>query len=118
MTEKITSLLEKLSLYEGYSNSSASSNQTESQNSKKMTLSTVDEDYFHIKLRRLFGSSVESSFRNVEIKLDNFFQDAKKFLGWVVKQKGIDEKKSNDIMKGIEAKLKALDKIELDFFFY
>ena len=51
MTEKITSLLEKLSLYEGYSNSSASSNQTESQNSKKMTLSTVDEDYFHIKLR-------------------------------------------------------------------
>ena len=117
MTEKITSLLEKLSLYEGYSNSSASSNQTESQNSKKMTLSTVDEDYFHIKLRRLFGSSVESSFRNVEIKLDNFFQDAKKFLGWVVKQKGIDEKKSNDIMKGIEAKLKALDKIELDSFF-
>ena len=117
MTEKITSLLEKLSLYEGYSNSSASSNQTESQNSKKMTLSTVDEDYFHIKLRRLFGSSVESSFRNVEIKLDNFFQDAKNFLGWVVKQKGIDEKKSNDIMKGIEAKLKALDKIELDSFF-
>ena len=46
MTETIKPLLEKLSLYEGYSNSSASSNQTESQNSKKMTLSTVDEDYF------------------------------------------------------------------------
>ena len=117
MTETIKPLLEKLSLYEGLSNSNISSNQTESENSKKMTLSTVDEDYFHIKLRRLFGSSVESSFRNVEIKLDNFFQDAKKFLGWVVKQKGIDEKKSNDIMKGIEAKLKALDKIKLDSFF-
>ena len=117
MTEKITSLLEKLSLYEGYSNSSASSNQTESQNSKKMTLSTVDEDYFHIKLRRLFKSPVENSFRNVEIKLINFFEDVKIFLGWVVEQKGIDKKKSNDMIKKIEARLKALDKIELGFFF-
>ena len=117
MTEKITSLLEKLSLYEGYSNSSASSNQTESQNSKKMTLSTVDEDYFHVKLRRLFKSPVENSFRNVEIKLINFFDDVKIFLGWVVEQKGIDKKKSNDMIKKIEARLKALDKIELDYFF-
>ena len=117
MTEKITSLLEKLSLYEGYSNSSASSNQTESQNSKKMTLSTVDEDYFNIKLRRLFKSPVENSFRNVEIKLYNFFVDVKIFLGWVLEQKGIDKKKSNDMIKKIEARLKALDKIELDFFF-
>ena len=117
MTETIKPLLEKLSLYEGYSNSNISSNQTESENSKKMTLSTVDEDYFHIKLRRLFKSPVENSFRNVEIKLINFFDDVKIFLGWVVEQKGIDEKKSNDIIKEIEAKLKALDKIELDFFF-
>ena len=117
MTEKITSLLEKLSLYEGYSNSSASSNQTESQNSKKMTLSTVDEDYFHIKLRRLFKSPVENSFRNVEIKLINFFEDVKIFLVWVVEQKGIDKKKSNDMIKKIEARLKALEKIELDSFF-
>jgi hypothetical protein len=117
MTETIKPLLEKLSLYEGYSNSNVSSNQTESENSKKMTLSTVDEDYFHIKLRRLFKSPVENSFRNVEIKLDHFFQDVKIFLGWVVEQKGIDKKKSNDIIKEIEAKLKALDKIELDSFF-
>ena len=117
MTETIKPLLEKLSLYEGYSNSNVSSNQTESQNSKKMTLSTVDEDYFHIKLRRLFKSPVENSFRNVEIKLEYFFQDVKIFLGWVVEQKGIDKKKSNDMIKKIEARLKALDKIELDFFF-
>ena len=117
MTETIKPLLEKLSLYEGYSNSNVSSNQTESENSKKMTLSTVDEDYFHIKLRRLFKSPVENSFRNVEIKLINFFEDVKIFFGWVVEQKGIDKKKSNDIIKEIEAKLKALDKIELDFFF-
>ena len=117
MTETIKPLLEKLSLYEGYSNSNASSNQTGTQNSKKMTLSTVDEDYFHINLRRLFGSSVENSFRNVEIKLYNFFEDVKIFLGWVLEQKGIDKKKSNDIIKEIEARLKALDKIELDFFF-
>ena len=117
MTETIKPLLEKLSLYEGYSNSNVSSNQTESENSKKMTLSTVDEDYFHIKLRRLFKSPVENSFRNVEIKLINFFEDVKIFFGWVVEQKGIDKKKSNDIIKEIEAKLKALDKIELNFFF-
>ena len=117
MTETIKPLLEKLSLYEGLSNSNISSNQTESENSKKMTLSTVDEDYFHVKLRRLFKSPVENSFRNVEIKLDHFFQDVKIFLGWVVEQKGIDKKKSNDMIKKIEAKLKALDKIELDFFF-
>ena len=118
MTETIKPLLEKLSLYEGLSNSNISSNQTESENSKKMTLSTVDEDYFHIKLRRLFGSSVGSSFRNVEIKLDNFFEDVKIFLGWVEEQKGIDKKKSNDMIKKIEARLKALDRIELDFFFF
>ncbi len=117
MTETIKPLLEKLSLYEGYSNSNVSSNHTESENSKKMTLSTVDEDYFHIKLRRLFKSPVENSFRNVEIKLAHFFQDVKIFLGWVVEQKGIDKKKSNDMIKKIEARLKALDKIELDSFF-
>ena len=117
MTETIKPLLEKLSLYEGLSNSNVSSNHTESENSKKMTLSTVDEDYFHIKLRRLFKSPVENSFRNVEIKLINFFDDVKIFLGWVLEQKGIDKKKSNDIIKEIEARLKALDKIELDFFF-
>lgn len=117
MTETIKPLLEKLSLYEGLSNSNVSSNHTESENSKKMTLSTVDEDYFHIKLRRLFKSPVENSFRNVEIKLINFFEDVKIFLGWVVEQKGIDKKKSNDMIKKIEARLKALDKIELDFFF-
>ena len=117
MTETIKPLLEKLSLYEGLSNSNISSNQTESENSKKMTLSTVDEDYFHIKLRRLFKSPVENSFRNVEIKLNNFFEDVKIFLGWVVEQKGIDKKKSNDMIKKIEARLKALDKIELDSFF-
>ena len=117
MTETIKPLLEKLSLYEGLSNSNVSSNHTESENSKKMTLSTVDEDYFHIKLRRLFKSPVENSFRNVEIKLINFFEDVKIFLGWVVEQKGIDKKKSNDMIKKIEARLKALDKIELDSFF-
>ena len=117
MTETIKPLLEKLSLYEGLSNSNVSSNHTESENSKKMTLSTVDEDYFHVKLRRLFKSPVENSFRNVEIKLINFFDDVKIFLGWVVEQKGIDKKKSNDMIKKIEARLKALEKIELDSFF-
>ena len=118
MTEQITSLLQKLSLYEGYSNSnSTSSNKSESQNSKKLTESTVDEDYFHIKLRRLFRSSVESSFRNVEIEINKFFQDAKIFLDWVVEQKGVAEKKSKEMMEEITDKLKDLDKIELDSFF-
>ena len=92
MTDQGTSLLQKLSLYEGYSNPNVSSNQSESQNSKKLTVSTVDEDYFHIKLRRLFGSSVESSFRNMEIELNKFFEDVKKFLDWLLEQKGIAEK--------------------------
>ena len=117
MTDQVTSLLQKLSLYEGYSNPNVSSNQSESQNSKKLTVSNVDEDYFHIKLRRLFGSSVESSFRNVEIELNKFFEDVKKFLDWLLEQKGIAEKKSKEMMEEIIDKLKDLDKIELDSFF-
>ena len=95
MTDQITSLLQKISLYDKKSNHDISSNQSESENSKKLTMSNVDENYFHIKLRRLFGSTVESSFSHVEIELTKFFQDVQTFLDWVVEQKGLDVLKSN-----------------------
>ena len=118
MTEQISSLLRKVSLYEEPSNpSSTSSNQSESQNSKKLKQSTVDENYFHIKLRRLFNSPLESSFRNVEIDLNVFLQDVKQFLDWVKKQKQISEEESKKKMNEIKAKLQHVDKIKLDSFF-
>lgn len=117
MTDQISSLLSKVSAYEESSNSNTSSNKTESKNSKKLTETKVDEDYFHIKLRKLFHSSVESSFKKMEIYLKDFFQDAQKFLDWVVEQKGITKNESDLMIDEIKDKLLNVDKIELDSFF-
>ena len=48
MTDQISSLLQQVSIYNEFSNpsSTSSSNQTESQNSKKLKESNVDENIF------------------------------------------------------------------------
>jgi hypothetical protein len=116
-TDKISSLLHNISLYEELKSYTSSSNQSESQNSKKLNESTVDEKYFHIKLMKLLGITKESSFSNVKIELKSFFNDIEKFLDWVKKEKGINENKALEMINEIKILLKDISKIEIDSFF-
>lgn len=118
MSNQITSLLQKLSIYNEPSNaSSTSSNLNESKNSPKLKESNVNENYFHLKIRRLLNSSVEDSFRNVKIVIKSFFEDVKIFLKWVKEKNGISQKESEENFKEIKDKLKKVEKIELDSVF-
>ena len=119
-TNKISSLIEKLSSYQEFtsaSSSSSSSNQSESQNSKKDKESSIDEKYFHLKIKKLLAAASSSSFSNVSVELRDFFEDVQRFLDWVVKQKGISEQEASELMKEIKKKLEYINKIELDSFF-
>ena len=112
-TDKISSLLHNISLYEELKSYTSSSNQSESQNSKKLNESTVDEKYFHIKLMKLLGITKESSFSNVKIELKSFFNDIEKFLDWVKKEKGINENKALEMINEIKILLNNNKKYKL-----
>ena len=74
-TDKITSLLHNISLYdESKSYNSSFFDQSESQN-------------FHIKLMKLIEITKESSFSNMQIELKYFFKDIERFLEWVINER-------------------------------
>ena len=113
----IATLLGKISTYQENQFLSSSSNNSESQNSNKIKGSTIDEKYFHLKLKKLLCLPTESSFSNVNISLNVFFKDVERFLNWVISKKGITEENASEIMGGIQKDLKGVGKIEFDSFF-
>ena len=116
-TDDIATLLAKISTYQENQFLSSSSNNSEPQNSNKIKGSTIDEKYFHLKLKKLLCLPTESSFSNVNISLNVFFKDVERFLNWVISKKGITEENASEIMGGIQKDLKGLGKIEFDSFF-
>ena len=116
-TDDIATLLAKISTYQENQFLSSSSNNSESQNSNKIKGSTIDEKYFHLKLKKLLCLPTESSFTNVNISLNVFFKDVERFLNWVISKKGINEENASEIMGGIQKDLKGVGKIEFDSFF-
>ena len=116
-TDDIATLLGKISTYQENQFLSSSSNNSESQNSNKIKGSTIDEKYFHLKLKKLLCLPTESSFSNVNISLNVFFKDVERFLNWVISKKGINEENASEIMGGIQKDLKGVGKIEFDSFF-
>jgi hypothetical protein len=116
-TDDIATLLAKISTYQENQFLSSSSNNSESQNSNKIKGSTIDEKYFHLKLKKLLCLPTESSFTNVNISLNVFFKDVERFLNWVISKKGITEENASEIMGGIQKDLKGVGKIEFDSFF-
>ena len=116
-TDDIATLLAKISTYQENQFLSSSSNNSESQNSNKIKGSTIDEKYFHLKLKKLLCLPTESSFSNVNISLNVFFKDVERFLNWVISKKGINEENASEIMGGIQKDLKGVGKIEFDSFF-
>ena len=116
-TDDIATLLAKISTYQENQFLSSSSNNSESQNSNKIKGSTIDEKYFHLKLKKLLCLPTESSFSNVNISLNVFFKDVERFLNWVISEKGINEENASEIMGGIQKDLKGVGKIEFDSFF-
>ena len=116
-TDDIATLLGKISTYQENQFLSSSSNNSESQNSNELKVSTVDEKYFHLKLKKLLCLPTESSFSNVNISLNVFFKDVERFLNWVISKKGITEENASEIMGGIQKDLKGVGKIEFDSFF-
>ena len=116
-TDDIATLLGKISTYQENQFLSSSSNNSESQNSNKIKGSTIDEKYFHLKLKKLLCLPTESSFSNVNISLNVFFKDVERFLNWVISKKGITEENASEIMGGIQKDLKGVGKIEFDSFF-
>jgi hypothetical protein len=116
-TDDIATLFGKISTYKENEFLSSSSNNSESQNSNELKVSTVDEKYFHLELKNMLRLPTESSFSNINISLNVFFKDIEKFLNWVISKKGITEENASEIIGGIQKNLKDVGKIEFDSFF-